>query len=148
MGNVMIRPFLVEDLSWVVAQEKAIFGATLGEVHYQALIRLGSLFGYVSETTERTGALLCSQNGEHVQIENLFVVPLARRQGVATLLLEQLIRDCETRSIQFISLEVSEHNVVAKQLYESLEFDVTKRIPNYYPDGSSALFMVYERRSQ
>lgn len=144
----MIRSFLVEDLPWVVAQETSIFGATLGDVHYQALIHLGSLFGYVSETTERTGALLCSQNGEHGQIENLFVVPLARRQGVARLLLQQLLHDCDTRGIQFISLEVSENNVVAKELYESLEFDVTKRIPNYYPDGSTALFMVYERRSQ
>lgn len=144
----MIRKFLVEDLPWVVAQETELFGSSLGEVHYQTLIQLGSLFGYVSETTERTGALLCSQNGEHGQIENLFVLPHARRQGVATYLLQHVLQECNARAIQFISLEVNENNTVAKQLYESLEFDVVKRIPNYYPDGSTALFMLYEWRNQ
>lgn len=144
----MIRPLLVDDLPWIVLQENIIFGTSLGEEHYQTLFRLGSLFGYVSEGTERTGAVLCSQNGEHVQIENLFVLPIARRQGLATALLTQLIQECDTRSIQFISLEVSKTNAVAKQLYELLGFDGIKHIPNYYPDGSDAVFMVHERRSQ
>lgn len=144
----MIRPLLNEDLPWIVANETEIFGLSLGEDHYQPLIRLGNLFGYVSEASERTGALLCSKNGEHVQIENLFVLPDARRQGVARQLLQQLILECDTRSIQFISLEVHENNTAARELYESLEFDVTKRIPNYYPDGSTALFMLYEWRTQ
>lgn len=144
----MIRPLIVEDLSWIVSQETEIFGVSLGETHYQTLIRLGSLFGYVAEDNEHTGVLLCSQNAEHVQIENLFVLPLARRQGVATSLLQQLMQECDTRLIQFISLEVNENNTVAIPLYESLGFVVTKQIPNYYPDGSTALFMVYERRSQ
>jgi ribosomal protein S18 acetylase RimI-like enzyme len=55
---------------------------------------------------------------------------------------------CETRNIRYISLEVSESNAIAKQLYESLEFQATKRIPNYYPDHSDALLMVYERSEQ
>jgi ribosomal-protein-alanine N-acetyltransferase len=148
MGDIMIRPLTDTDVSFVVEQETIIFGVSLGEEHYQTLFRLGSLFGYVVEERERTGVLLCSQNEEHVQIENLFVVAHARRQGIARRLLQALMDACETRNIRYISLEVSESNAIAKQLYESLEFQATKRIPNYYPDHSDALLMVYERSEQ
>ena len=141
----MIRPLNEADLLFVVEQETIIFGVSLGEAHYQTLFRLGHLFGFVFEDTERTGALLCSQNDEHVQIENLFVLAHARRQGIATRLLQALLDACVLRKIRYISLEVSESNVIAKQLYESMEFQATKRIPNYYSDHSDALFMVYER---
>lgn len=144
----MIRPLLAEDLPWVVAQEQEVFGVSLGLEHYQTLLRMESLFGYVAEDTQRTGALVCSQNTEHVQIENLFVLSSARRQGVATQLLQALMDACDSRLIRYISLEVREQNVGAMSLYESLGFKVTKQIPNYYPDGSTALLMVYERRSQ
>jgi ribosomal protein S18 acetylase RimI-like enzyme len=145
MANLMIRSLQERDLSWVVEQETRLFGSSLGETHYQTLLQLGSLFGYVAQATDRQGALLCSHNGEHAQIENLFVLMNARRQGVATQLLQTLMADCETRNIRYISLEVREDHLVAIRLYESLEFQVIKRIPNYYSDHTDALFMVHER---
>jgi ribosomal protein S18 acetylase RimI-like enzyme len=141
----MIRALLKEDIPWVVNQEQLIFGHSLGEGHYITLFELGDLFGYVKDDKVLKGALICSKNGEHVQIENLFVLESYRQGGIAKQLLSQLKHDAALLSIRYISLEVRVDLPVVISLYESMEFKTVKRISNYYPDHTDAYYMVYER---
>lgn len=140
----MIRSLVVDDISWVVPQEQLIFGHTLGEDHYLTMMNLSSLFGYV---VDHQAALLCSQNGEHAQIENLFVVSEVQRQGIATLLLKQLLQELPHRGIRYVSLEVRVDLTYVMELYQSMGFKTVKQISNYYPDQTDAYYMVYERNN-
>ena len=139
----MIRPLHVDDIPWLVEQETQIFSHTLGVDHYQTLWRLSSLFGYV---IDQQAALVCSKNEEHVQIENLFVLPEYRRLGFARSLLQQLLNELVTQNIRYVSLEVRVDLPHVIQLYESLGFQIRKQISNYYPDQTNAYYMLYERR--
>ena len=138
----MIRPLNVNDIAWLVEQETRIFSHTLGVEHYQTLWRLSSLFGYV---IDQQAALVCSMNEEHVQIENLFVLPEHRRLGLATSLLQQLLDELVPRKIRYVSLEVRVDLPHVIQLYQSLGFQTLKQISNYYPDQTDAYYMLYER---
>lgn len=141
----MIRAIRNEDIHWVVTQEQLIFGHSLGAGHYTTLFELGDLFGYVMDDGVLQGTLICSKNAEHVQIENLFVLPMYRRHGIAKQLLTRLMRDASSLSIRYISLEVRVDLPVVISLYERMGFKTVKRISNYYPDHTDAEFMVYER---
>ena len=141
----MIRSLQQQDIPWVVEQEQLIFGHSLGEPHYTTLFELGDLFGYVKDVEVLKGALICSKNGEHVQIENLFVLETYRQRGIARELLTQCIQDASATSIRYISLEVRVDLPFVIAWYESMEFKTVKRISNYYPDQTDAYFMVYER---
>lgn len=141
----MIRLLTPSDIPWIVRQEELIFGHSLGEQHYQTLHELGNLLGYLKEDGSLQGALICSRNDEHVQIENLFVLEDYRRRGVATNLLSRLIQDMTTYHVRYISLEVRVDLLNVISLYQSMEFKTVKQISNYYPDHTDAVYMVYER---
>jgi ribosomal-protein-alanine N-acetyltransferase len=141
----MIRPLTPNDLPWVVQTETAIFSTTLGAVHYEALVQLGGLFGYVYDTHQPVAALICSFNEEHCQIENLFVLPQEQNKGIGKQLLQQLMKELAMRHLRYVSLDVRVDHNVAIHLYESMEFQSLQRIPQYYPDKSDAIRMVYER---
>jgi ribosomal protein S18 acetylase RimI-like enzyme len=142
MATHMIRPLHFNDIPWLVEQETRIFSHTLGVEHYQTLWQLSSLFGYV---IDQKAALVCSKNEEHVQIENLFVLPDYRRLGLATSLLQQLLNELVTQNIRYVSLEVRVDLPHVIELYQSLGFQILKQISNYYPDQTDAYYMLYER---
>jgi ribosomal protein S18 acetylase RimI-like enzyme len=138
----MIRALRFDDITWVVEQERQIFSHTLGVEHYQTIWQLSMLFGYI---VDQQAALVCSINEEHVQIENLFVLPDYRRHGLATSLLQQLLDELVGRNIRYVSLEVRVDLPHVIQLYQSMGFKTLKQISNYYPDQTDAYYMLYER---
>lgn len=75
----------------------------------------GELTGFVFATVEREHPDLC-------QITDLYVVPAARRAGVARALLRALVGEVERRGIGNLGLEVMLDNDVAQTLYRRLGF--------------------------
>jgi len=64
-----------------------------------------------------------------------------QNHGIATKLIGRL-SDLAVEKGVVLSLEVCEHNITAKKLYEKLGFEVRRVRKNYYKDGSSCLEMI------
>lgn len=77
------------------------------------------------------------------QILNLAVHPNFRRRGVATILMDEAIRELKKRGCVFVHLKVRVSNTGAQKFYELLGFKVESVRKKYYanPD-EDALVMI------
>ena len=89
------------------------------------------IIGYLVSKIEDSAAHLIS----------LAVLPVHRRLGIATQLLNELTALLHQRSMREIRLEVRPDNAGAIELYVQLDFRGESIIPQYYSDGSPALLM-------
>ena len=64
-----------------------------------------------------------------------------RRQGVAKLLLSNLINMCVENNIKSINLEVNEINFPAINLYKNFDFKIVGKRPKYYDNKYDAILM-------
>jgi [ribosomal protein S18]-alanine N-acetyltransferase len=69
---------------------------------------------------------------DELHINTLAVSPAARRQGLATALLEHVLGEAVAAGATKATLEVRASNSAALHLYERLGFHVAARRPNYY----------------
>jgi ribosomal-protein-alanine N-acetyltransferase len=72
---------------------------------------------------------------------SLAVHPSWRRKGVASILLEKMIRDLADCKIDLVELQVMEGNHSAISLYTKFGFVVNGKIANYYGRGKDAIVM-------
>jgi len=77
--------------------------------------------------------------GDIVDLLRIGVRPEARRSGLASRLLDELLVDTEDASRML--LEVSVSNAAALGFYVARQFSVIDVRPHYYRDGSEALVM-------
>ncbi len=89
------------------------------------------------------GYIGCNWCLDEGNICNVAVSEKMRRNGIATLLINELCIEADNRGAGKLFLEVNENNVSAKSLYEKLGFVTLYRRPNYY-GSDSALVMVKE----
>lgn len=82
----------------------------------------GSLIGYC-------GMWMTVDGGE---ITNVAVRPDYRRKGIASSLVDNLIKICKVNNLFFINLEVRESNCKAISLYNKLGFEKVGLRKNYY----------------
>ncbi|AWV89132.1 ribosomal protein S18-alanine N-acetyltransferase [Bradymonas sediminis] len=81
---------------------------------------------------------------DEVHILNVAVAPRARRQGIASAVIGELIRVSHQNLASFVTLEVRINNQAAISLYESLGFVIIGQRPGYYADtGEDALIMSH-----
>lgn len=78
---------------------------------------------------------------DEADIMNIAVKSSYRKQGIASLLLKNLIDICENNNINSINLEVNEENFPAINLYKKYEFLEVSRRKNYYDGKFDAIFM-------
>ena len=77
-------------------------------------------------------------------ITNVAVGPFFRRQGIASALMEELLKKLDTLS--FISLEVRESNLAAINLYTSLGFKEEGKRKNFYDAPKEDALIMTKRR--
>tara|TARA_B100000886_G_scaffold53784_1_gene33066 strand:+ start:82 stop:528 length:447 start_codon:yes stop_codon:yes gene_type:complete len=71
---------------------------------------------------------------------NFFVInEKYRNKGFGSLLMSNLIDQCEKLNINKLFLEVSHTNITAEKFYSSFDFSTVGIRRNYYKDGSDAL---------
>jgi ribosomal-protein-alanine N-acetyltransferase len=90
------------------------------------------------------GFLVARHLGPEWELENIVVALGARRQGVATLLLEELLRRARGVGSESVHLEVRESNREARAFYEKYGFQKTARRRGYYT-GPGEDAVVYRR---
>ena len=74
-------------------------------------------------------------------IMNIAVKEDYRRQGIATLLLNNILDICNEKNIKTINLEVNEENFSAIQLYQKFGFKENGRRKKYYDNKFDAILM-------
>lgn len=79
---------------------------------------------------------------DEAHITNIVIKKNFRNLGIGSLLLEKLIDICKiSKTINSITLEVNENNVIAQKLYEKFNFKVLGKRKNYY-NGKAAIIMT------
>jgi ribosomal-protein-alanine N-acetyltransferase len=113
---------------------RTAFEADLSFSHAINLVAIeeGSVVGYVVGWVD----------ARDLHIGNLAVIRTARRQGIATLLLKNLLHASLSRGARVANLEVRPSNKPALSLYRRLGFRSVARRPRYYvPDREDAIIM-------
>lgn len=82
------------------------------------------------------------------ELENLAVAPAARRRGIATRLLDELLRMALDHGATNILLEARESNQAARALYRKWGAVESGRRPGYYqnPEESAVLYKLSSSR--
>ena len=78
-------------------------------------------------------------------IANVAVTAAYRRQRIADLLIDELVKRAQARDLSFVTLEVRESNAPARALYEKHQFQTVGVRKNYYskPKENAVLMTVY-----
>ena len=134
----MIRPATLADLPALRALEQELFGpdAWSEELIRQEIDGLGRRFVVADDLS---GYAVTMTAGDIVDLLRIGVRPDARRTGIASRLLDELLVDTEGASRML--LEVSVTNAAALGFYVARQFSVIDVRPHYYRDGSEALVM-------
>ena len=138
----MIRPAVLADLPVLTALERDLFGV---DAWNEALVRQeiegpGRRFVVAEDPSgEITGYAVTMSAGDIVDLLRIAVRPEARRGGLASELLSELLAGTDDASRML--LEVSVTNAEALGFYVARQFSVIDVRPHYYRDGSEALVM-------
>lgn len=131
---VRVRPLTIARLDEVLAIERVSFSDPWSREMFRSELVLGG--GTYARLAERDGVLvgyLCAVLvADEAHLGNLAVDPSERRQGVAQLLLDDLLEAARGRRARRVTLEVRESNQEARKFYYKNDFiDVAIR-KNYY----------------
>lgn len=105
-------------------------------------------FFYVARDAlgEAIGFCSCWCVLDEVHINNLAVLPEHRRSGVASALLERVLRDGAARGASRATLEVRRSNVAALKLYERFGFAVSGVRRGYYTNPDEDALILWRDR--
>ena len=85
---------------------------------------------------------ICTRGAAGIyEITNLAVAQVYARQGIATALLRQVIQTLQMQDAKQVTLEVSEKNMPARELYKQAGFVTLGVRKQFYQDGADALIM-------
>jgi ribosomal-protein-alanine N-acetyltransferase len=140
-SSITIRPLGYSDLPQVIGIERRSFPTPWSLAMF--VLELSKQSGVCLAATREdkiVGYLICSRYDRVWHLMNIAVEPSARRQGLATMLLgEMLDRAGHEESY---TLEVRASNAPAIVLYERFGFRSAGTRPRYYSDtGEDALIM-------
>jgi ribosomal-protein-alanine N-acetyltransferase len=136
--TLLIHPATVADLPAMMALEKrAATAAHWSAEQYEALFRAsdpGRVALILWEESDLQGFVIARVVGKEWEIENIAVAGPARRRGLGTRLLGELLDSARAKDAAAVFLEVRESNQAARVLYEKWAFREGGRRPGYYKD--------------
>jgi len=142
--RVVIREMRESDLEHVLALEKKIFPSPwtrdffIFEMEAEGSINLvldlsGVVIGYIC----------AGLYGKELHITNMAVEPSLRRRGFASILLLECIRKGIGKSARWLTLEVRENNLGAREFYKYFGFrEIGMRIGYYEDTAENAILMA------
>jgi len=144
-----IRLATAEDIPSLLEIERESANAShWSSEKYQEIFSSSSPFRIAlvhSDATEIHGFLISRTLGGEWELENIAVSPGARRRGIASLLLQELLRQAKENKASAILLEVRESNLEARSLYRKSGFQESGVRPSYYhaPDETAIIYRLY-----
>lgn len=79
---------------------------------------------------------------DDIHITNIVTKTSKRHLGIASMLLEKLIKVSKEENLTSLTLEVNENNVYAIKLYEKYNFKKIGLRKNYYAQNENAIIMT------
>jgi ribosomal-protein-alanine acetyltransferase len=138
---VLIRPATPDDvLSIRTLEQQAESAAHWAECEYDALFapdapaRIALIAVDEADVRQVRGFVIARCALDDWEIENVVVAREARRLGVGTKLIRELLRRAHAAGAMSVLLEARESNLVARKLYEKLGFSEEGRRSNYYQE--------------
>jgi ribosomal-protein-alanine N-acetyltransferase len=137
--TVAIVPMTAAHVDMLMRYEKQMFGTEAwSRAAYRAELADVRNRRYVA-AEDHQGALLgwagVLIGGEQAEILTVGVIPNARRRGIATTLLDELVVRAVHGGARELFLEVRVDNEAARRLYEKEGFTVVGRRRGYYDHG-------------
>ena len=111
------------DNSWSMKTVKSAVCGKYSHVIMAHMENSSAIIGFLSYTVI---------GGDEISIDDIAVVPSARRCGAADKMMQFLFRKASEEEIKKITLEVRESNTAAMKLYEKYGFKKTGLRKNYY----------------
>ena len=135
--KLSIREAVSTDLPAMMFLEK--HAATAGHwslQQYEALFRPSTAgrICLVIEEAQLQGFIIARTVGVEWEIENIAIAGKARRRGLGTRLLSELLDLARARGAESVFLEVRESNRAARALYEKWSFTEDGQRKKYYKD--------------
>ena len=153
-----IRPGTVADIPHILDLERqsATAGHWTEQQYRQAFQTEGRLLLVAAEASSPLASGLISVKGSGIrgflvahhlapdwELENIVVVPTARRRGIGKGLLEALFAAARETESSSVFLEVRESNAPARTLYENSGFKQTGRRRSYYTSPSEDAILYH-----
>ncbi len=85
---------------------------------------------------------------DDIHITNIVVKKSYRKQGIGSLLLQELIKLSKTKNINSITLEVKSSNLPAQKLYSKYDFKVMGIRKKYYNGIEDAIIMTKDLKCE
>ena len=125
-----------DELFGAEAWTAAMFWSELASGHYyRAAFEAGELLGYAG----------LALTADEAWVNNIAVRATARRRGIASALLTDLLRRAERAGVERVALEVAVDNAGAQRLYDRFGFDgIAIRKGYYQPSNTDAVVMMKE----
>ncbi|MGN0468057.1 MAG: ribosomal protein S18-alanine N-acetyltransferase [Acutalibacteraceae bacterium] len=116
--------------------EASLLSETKNEnAHFFAAKRCGEVLGYI-------GSHIAA---DECYIANVAVKKSARRNGVASSLVEKVCENAKEKNCAFVSLEVRKSNTAAQELYKKHGFSVCGERKNFYTDPPEDGFIMTKK---
>ena len=142
-----VRPLSVSQLDecWRLDQRCFVDGEAYSRDTFEYLLTAPEAVSYrvVTQNGSMVGFVIGLLEPDHTgHITTVGVAPEHRRRHLAKRLMQKVEEGFRRRNIRIVRLEVRALNVSAQQLYLSLGYTVTQRLPKYYSNGGDGLLMV------
>jgi ribosomal-protein-alanine N-acetyltransferase len=140
---IFLRRFRPKDLMDIMD----LVSATLGENYHPSFyINLHNFWpeGFIVATFKDkiVGFILTTiSDTRTARILMLGVYPNIRNRGIASTLMEAVVKQCIKRNIKVVQLEVRTHNQNAIKFYLKRKFIIYKTLFNYYKNNDNAYLM-------
>ena len=143
IDKIYIRPMKMEDASGMALVEKSCFTDPWSEDAFKKAFSDSNYLYFVAEYDTKiigmAGVIISFHEG---YITNVGVLPEYRGNGIAYLILSQLMQKSRERMVDLFSLEVRVSNAKAIALYERLNFDNVGKRPGVYKHPDEDAFVL------
>ena len=146
-GKLQIAAAGKIDLEEIMAIEQLSFAKPWSRRQFNPELSTTSALFLVCQATagHLAGFILVHGNLDEAELLKIAVRPEARRQGIATVLIEYTLRQLWLQGITKLFLEVRETNIGAQSFYLANGFQIISRRRKYYSNPrEDALIMAAE----
>lgn len=145
MADLIIREMREPDIPEIINIERSSFSTPWSEISFLSEIYKKNGISKVALFEGKLIGYICVNYVLHEShILNLAVHQDYRRQGVATVLLRDILSELKRKGSVFVYLEVRASNTGAQDFYRRFGFTIESRRKRYYadPDEDALLMMA------